>query len=361
MRATYFFLSLTVLLSACGSSTENQLEEKDQADQEPVDTAADKEVDAEADFKDFLDLFEDLSPYLGGEEDFVFSSYYGDMYQRKIETAKPIPEDFKKFIHAKIKSFKFIQEHLDEDHSYYPVYKIADKNRYAVILYYTVPEVPQTRVAGMYYLMYTFDKKGKLLDAYPLAYSGTPLDYGYTSRSARMSALDNVEVFTWFQDKQSDRSKEFHNRVSISNEGKIEEDLEKIHFELLPQNWILATDENGQQPEVFKECGEWTGTLKLEVDGMLNLSMTHFTGQDASVYKVTHFKYDPYERKYEMHISGLNQRGWTPLTLYYDDPEHMSIRVQGFENDREKVYLFVRKSSVDNGSVRVRKRACEQP
>lgn len=362
MRTTYFFLSLTLLLNACGSSTDNQLEKQDQADQDSVDTGIDKEKDTEADFKVFLDLFEDLSPYLGGEEDFVFSSYYGDMYQRKIETAKPIPEDVKKFINSKIKVFEFFQEHLDENRDYLPVYKIVDKNRCVVILYYSVPEVPRTRVVGSYYLMYTFDKKGNVLDAYPLAYSGTPSDDGYTTRSARLSALDNIEVYTWFQEDQSDRSKEFHNQLSINKEGKIEEDMEKIHFELLPQNWILATDEkSGHQPEVIKECGEWTGTLKLEVDGMLNLSMTHFTGQEASVYKVTNFKYDPFERKYEMRISELNQRGWTPLTLYYDDPENMSIRVQGFPSDREKVYLFVRKSSVDNGSVRVKKKACEQP
>ena len=67
----------------------------------------------------------------------------------------------------------------------------------------------------------------------------------------------------------------------------------------MPKKWILALEENSQL-YVIKDCGSFAPTLEFIIDENLNKKVSHYTGQEATMYKVEEFKSDPHDKNYRM-------------------------------------------------------------
>jgi hypothetical protein len=315
-------------------------------------------------FGDFLDLFPDVGQSLANDEEIIFP-LNGQAYDSLIrKLPDSIPTRFKKYIHMEDSAFLFYgstMAQFGEGRPYYPIYKIQADAFSVVVVYYTVPEVPRNRVMGEHYLIFTYTPQGDLIDAYALAFNGTYAWRESTpeSRYARFYQLNNIKVTTT-RAKESNAPDEFVHEIQITPAGEIKETPERPHFNDYGGTWVLA-EQNGPV-KALKECDQWMETLNIRTNDAGEPTFEHFTGQMTTVYRVEKFTTNPDDDRVRFSIVDPTGDTRGAGSFYYADPEHITIKIKGhnlYAGETTEA-LFVKKASVDNGSIEIMALPCQE-
>ena len=307
-------------------------------------------------FEDFQNLFEDISMYLGDMDSFIFPLDY-DSFKKKILNAKPIPDKFKKYIQTGSSTFDFCRGHLNENRAYYPIYKIRNGKNFCLIMYYSVPEIPRNRVGGDYYFLFSYTDTGKLIEVYPLAFSGTDISCSDHIRYSKLWSLKDIKTVTATKIPKQFPLKEFVSEPVIGADGTVTKGLDKFHFEILPTEWVSAVEEKSNIYAV-KECDSWVNTITFIIDDNLDFKVNHYTGQEATLYDVESLRTDSDSDEYKMILTDGSTR--LHLAFSYYDPEHIAIEIKGLnDSDRKEGFLYVDKNKAVKDSFRIKKLPCE--
>lgn len=334
-----------------------EIEAKIETEQK-VEVVATQEKNKKKDnFISFIALFEDNAKYLGDMEVFSFPVPYEEL---KLENA--IAKEYLHFLNLSSSKLDFCRNHLNENHSFYPIMRFSQPESEAVVVYYAVPEMPKNRVEGSYYFMFTYDKTGNGVDVFPIAFNGTEYKSDFSRRYSLMQDFNGIETIT----TSSKSRTEFASSIMLGKEGKIEESIGRIHFGDLFNTWIiLSNDSENGSPDgyyVEKYCDARVEEIELIVTDDLKLKFLHSLGQEGIGYNVERF-YTDYDQPevYRFELSSQYD-GVRHVKMMYDSPEKNVAIFKGLHNSDTaggEQGIFATEEFAYSGSIKIIDPDCE--
>ncbi len=362
MKFLYLLLIVPLILQ-CLSNTSTpeqsaqEVVEADSVKTEEPKTQAEPDPDRAA-FEDFLNLFEDITPYVGDMDSWRFP--LDGEQPEQFQESNRMPVIYHTFIDTSSEALDFCQNHLREGHGYFPLYRFDHGSITAVILYYSVPEVPRSRIRGTYYFMFLYNKDGKQIDVYTLCFDGPENLYGETRRLAQLWGPDHIIIHReWTFRKDEGNDHEMIGRLVIEEDGNMRFLDERHAFDDFIGEWHYIKGGGWEDGVIEKKCDIPLHFLEFTADEQHNFEINIVDNFDGMGHNVEVFRKDEYESMYRAVIRPQFGGSSLWIRIMWGHPELDILEIRGMDrDDKDAVFQYASKSYSESGSIKVENKPC---